>query len=154
MKERASKSIFSNAFWLQIKILFNIYTIFIVMLQWIAPVQKLAKPLRGVHSVTSSCSFHRLFFPISCLSFPSSSFSCCTVLAAFVPWYLATKIATENKTWYKLDGFIRWQFECWKFCPVLQVHPSSLSLETTNTASLGCSNGGKRYSLDKSLPSG
>ena len=106
MKERANKSIFSNAFWLQIKILFNIYTIFIVMLQWIASVQKLAKPLKVVHSVTSSFSFHRLSFPISFLSFPSSSsFSCCTVLAAFVPWYLATKIATENKMWYKLDRF-------------------------------------------------
>ena len=87
------------------KILFNIYTIFIVMLQWIASVQKLAKPLKVVHSVTSSFSFHRLSFPISCLSFPSSSFSCCTVLAAFAPWYLATKIATENKMWYKLDRF-------------------------------------------------
>ena len=105
LKERANKSILSNAFWLQIKILFNIYTIFIVMLQWIASVQKLAKPLKVVHSVTSSFSFHRLSFPISCLSFPSSSFSCCTVLAAFVPWYLATKIATENKMWYKLDRF-------------------------------------------------
>ena len=141
LKERANKNILSNAFWLQIKILFNIYTIFIVMLQWIASVQKLAKPLKVVHSVTSSFSFHRLSFPISCLSFPSSSFSCCTVLAAFAPWFVATKIATENKTWYKLDGFTRWQFERWKFCPVLQVYLSSLSFVTINTAGAGCSKG-------------
>ena len=141
LKERANKSILSNVFWLQIKILFNIYTIFIVMLQWIASVQKLVKPLKVVHSVTSSFSFHRLFFPISFLSFPSSFFSCCTVQAAFVPWYLATKIATENKTWYKLDGFTRWQFERWKFCPVVQVYLSSLSFVTINTAGVGCSKG-------------